>query len=122
MNDVRRQAITGLVPPLFGEALIREAWPSVTAIPAAAGLGRALMRSIVLAPLGWALLLPVYFMKILPFIARRYTLTNRRLMVQRGLRPSNARISAMSSPPVRMLLVPHTTSAMLSGYEPVRCR
>jgi hypothetical protein len=30
-------------------------------------------------------LAPVYFMKILPFQARRYTLTNRRLMIQRGL-------------------------------------
>ena len=26
-------------------------------------------------------------MKILPYIARRYTLTNRRIMIQRGLKP-----------------------------------
>jgi hypothetical protein len=33
------------------------------------------------------LLAPLYFKKILPFIARRYTLTNRRIMIQRGLKP-----------------------------------
>ena len=30
---------------------------------------------------------PLYFKKILPFVAKRYTLTNRRLMIQRGLKP-----------------------------------
>jgi uncharacterized membrane protein YdbT with pleckstrin-like domain len=69
------------------ERTIREVWPSVTNIPAAAALGKMLIRSIILAPLGWMLLLPIYFMKILPFIAKRYTLTNRRLMIQRGLKP-----------------------------------
>jgi hypothetical protein len=88
MIDVRKQAVTGLVPPQQGEAKIREAWPSVTATcPPAATLGRKLMLSRAGAPFGWGLLLPVYFWKILPFLARRYTLTNRRLMLQRGLKP-----------------------------------
>ena len=87
MIDLRNQAVTGLIPPQQGEALIREVWPSVTTMPAVASLGRALIRSIVAAPLGWLLLAPVYFLKILPFVARRYTLTNRRLMIQRGLQP-----------------------------------
>jgi uncharacterized membrane protein YdbT with pleckstrin-like domain len=71
----------------MAEKVIREVWPSVTVIPAAAALGKTLIRSIVLAPLGWLLLLPIYFLKILPFAAKRYTLTNRRLMIQRGLKP-----------------------------------
>ena len=82
------QAVTGVVPPELAEATIRTAWPSVTeASPGIARLGRALIRTIVLAPLAWLLLAPLYFKKVLPFLAKRYTLTNRRLMVQRGLKP-----------------------------------
>jgi hypothetical protein len=87
MTDARRQVVTGVVPPQQAEALIREVWPSVAAFPAVAALGSRLMLLIVTAPLGWLLLAPFYFVKILPFLARRYTLTNRRLMVQRGLKP-----------------------------------
>jgi hypothetical protein len=87
---MRQTAITGLVPPGMGEALIREQWPSVTAIPAVAGFGRAVMSHRylrVLAPLTWLVMAPLYFVKIMPFLATRYTLTNRRLMIQRGLKP-----------------------------------
>lgn len=91
MIELRNQAVTGLVPPQQGEALIREVWPSVAATPAAASLGRALICSIVGAPLGWLLLAPVYFAKLLPFVAKRYTLTNRRVMIQRGLKPKPSR-------------------------------
>jgi uncharacterized membrane protein YdbT with pleckstrin-like domain len=86
-TDLPHQAITGVMPPLLGEATIRVAWPSLSASPAVATLGRKLICSIVLAPLGWLLMLPFYFLKILPFLASRYTLTNRRLMIQRGLKP-----------------------------------
>jgi len=86
MLDMGQQVATGVVPPQLGEAVIREVWPSVTIIPAVASLGRKLICSIFLAPLGWLLLLPVYFLKVLPFVARRYTLTNRRLMVRRGIK------------------------------------
>jgi Bacterial PH domain len=80
------QPVAGVVPPALAEAKIRTTWPTVVAAsPALAGLGKALIRSIILAPLGWLLMAPLYFVKILPFLARRYTLTNRRLMVQRGL-------------------------------------
>jgi PH (Pleckstrin Homology) domain-containing protein len=87
MVNARDQVITGVVAPQAGEALIREVFPSVAAMPAVASLGRMLIRSIALAPLGWALMLPFYFLKILPFLARRYTLTNRRVMLRRGLKP-----------------------------------
>ena len=93
MVAISKQVFTGLVPPQAGEAIIREVWPSVMAAPVpgapmAASLGRILNRSIVGAPLAWLLLIPVYFSKVLPFLAKRYTLTNRRVMIQRGLRPS----------------------------------
>jgi uncharacterized membrane protein YdbT with pleckstrin-like domain len=92
MVEVRKQVFTGLVPPQAGEAIVREIWPSVMAAPVpgamvAATLGRILNLSIVGAPLAWLLLIPVYFSKVLPFLAKRYTLTNRRVMIQRGLLP-----------------------------------
>jgi hypothetical protein len=87
MVNAREQVVTGVVAPQAGEALIREVFPSVAAIPAVASLGRSLILSFVLAPLGWFLMLPFYFMKILPGLARRYTLTNRRVMLRRGIKP-----------------------------------
>src|SRR6266511_1760210 len=84
MTDNRKQAITGLIPPLQGEAIIRQVWPSVTAFPAIASLGRVLMQTRILGPLAWPILAAPYFMKVLPIVGRRYTLTNRRLMVRRG--------------------------------------
>jgi hypothetical protein len=85
MQDMSKQVVTGVVPPQLGEALIREVWPSVAAHPAVANLGRLLTRSIVGAPLGWLLMAPSYFLKVLPMLGRRYTLTNQRLMIRRGV-------------------------------------
>jgi hypothetical protein len=84
MVDIRRQAVTGVVPPTSAEAKMREAWPSVASVPALAALGQMLTRTIVLAPLAWLLMSAVYFGKLLPFMATRYTLTNRRVMIRRG--------------------------------------
>jgi hypothetical protein len=76
------------MPPELGEAIIREVRPSVVEGSAAlAGLAEALMRSIILAPLGWLLLAPLFLRKLVPFLPKRYTLTNKRLMIQRGLKP-----------------------------------
>jgi hypothetical protein len=41
-------------------------------------------KTIVLAPLAWLMLAPFYFLKVLPGLGRRYMLTNRRLMIQKG--------------------------------------
>jgi hypothetical protein len=89
MLEARKQAVTGLVPPQLGESLIREVWPSVAQYHGPARLGRQLTRSIAGAPLAWLLLAPFYFSKIMPFLAKRYTLTNRRLMIRRGLLPKS---------------------------------
>jgi hypothetical protein len=148
MQDVRKQVITGVVPPEVAEARIREAWPSVQRFKGPASLGRVLTRTVVLAPLAWLLMAPLYFARVLaigswllilallpvvivlavamltdwlialvvllvlllgPLVAVligknplppklepfafgviRYTLTNRRLMVQRGFWPRPA--------------------------------
>ena len=82
MAETVAQVVTGVMPPLLGEARIREAFPSVARAPAVATLGRALTATIVLAPLAWLLMAAVYFGKLLPLIGRRYTLTNRRLMIR----------------------------------------
>jgi hypothetical protein len=84
MSERIAQVITGVVPPQLGEALIREAWPSVQSQPALATIGRQLTATILLAPLAWLLMSTVYFGKVLPIIGRRYTLTNRRLMIRKG--------------------------------------
>jgi membrane protein YdbS with pleckstrin-like domain len=65
MPDVRKQAITGVVPPEVNEARIREAWPSVQRFKGPATVGRILTRTIVLAPLAWFLMAPLYFGRVL---------------------------------------------------------
>lgn len=79
-----QQPVTGVIPPQLAEARIREIWPSVASVPAVAGLGRALTGTIILAPLAWLVMSAVYFGKLLPGLMRRYTLTNRRLMIRHG--------------------------------------
>ena len=90
-----RQAIAGVTPPETAEATIMTVWPTL----AATGLGRFLGRlySIRLG-IGWlslgkiiALLsipvaLPLFFAMLLPPMARRYRLTNRRVAIEKGLR------------------------------------
>jgi len=79
----------GVVPPLTGEARLREAWPSLSAVsPVFGTLGWKLLRTGFLAPLGWPLLGIAFARKFAPWICARYTLTNRRLMIQRGWKPS----------------------------------
>ncbi len=111
MMDVRKQVVTGVVPPQVDEALIRVAWPSVAAVPPVASLGRALTQlaarlanTIILLPLAvlvvlpaWLLMAPLYFLKILPFLATRYAVTNRRVMIQRGLNQAPSREVELSA-------------------------
>jgi hypothetical protein len=85
-----KQAVTGVVPPELGEGLIRQVLPSVTDMPGLATLSEKLMRTIVLAPIAWLLLAIPYFKKVSPVAAKRYTLTNRRLMVRTGWKEKSA--------------------------------
>lgn len=87
------QAIAGVVAPQTQEAMIREVWETVTANVAAASLVRKLISSVFLAPLGWLLIAPIFakrllgFLPGLAFLTVKFTLTNRRLMIRKGMKP-----------------------------------
>jgi len=83
--EVREQALTGVVPSNLGEAIIRDVWASMTASPGAARLAKTMQRSIIFAPLGWLLLLPGFTLRLMGVVTR-YRLTNRRLMVCKGMK------------------------------------
>lgn len=84
MLDIQKQAITGVIPPTQDEAIIRERFPTTARVPAAASLGRALTRTILLAPVAWLIMGLFYALKVAPFFMKRYTLTNRRVMIRSG--------------------------------------
>src|SRR5215813_1523325 len=82
-------ASPGAAMATLPEGRIREAWPSIAAVnPMLSGLGMKLVQTYFLAPIGWLLLLPSFLQKFAPWICDRYTLTNKRLMIQRGWKPS----------------------------------
>ncbi len=85
MPDQRKQAITGLTPPEVSEALIRQTWPSVAMNPAVASFGRILTGTFVLAPLGWLVMSLVFFGKFFPLMAKRYAVTNKRVLIRKGI-------------------------------------
>src|SRR5262249_10420842 len=93
LADPHDPAETVTTPSPLDEAIIRDVWPSVAAHPGPAGLARACYRTIVLAPIGWLVLAPLYFKKLLAVapglsgLAVRYRLTNRRLMICSGMKP-----------------------------------
>jgi hypothetical protein len=67
--------------------MIREVRPTLLGVQAAAAaLASRLVRTVFLAPLGWLIQGPLFALKFGPFTAKRYTLTNRRLMVRHGLK------------------------------------
>jgi len=90
------QAITGVSPSILSETTIMTVWPSMGASPFGQSLGRlyairggfgnilTLGNFIALAAIPIAL--PLYFLNLLPWSCRRYRLTNRRIVVERGLR------------------------------------
>jgi hypothetical protein len=87
--------IPGVVPPQLREATVMTVWPSV----AMYGLGRALGQLYeirwpdiyifrlgnLIALLSIPVALVLYFMRIAPVTGIRYRLTNRRIIVERGL-------------------------------------
>lgn len=90
------QAITGVSPPTAAETTVMTVWPSMGAAPFAQTLGRmyqigspgignilSLGNLIALAAIPQALAL--YLLNILPWNCRRYRLTNRRVVVEKGL-------------------------------------
>ena len=49
------------------------------------------------ASIGWMILAAPYFWKLRPYGATRYTLTNRRLMIQHGLQPAPVQEVALAN-------------------------
>lgn len=89
-----KQSIAGVVPRDADEVTVMTVWPSIAAYPSGRFLGRLygiqsgsyvfrIGNFIVLASIPHALAL--YIFRILPFVGMRYKLTNRRVVVQRGL-------------------------------------
>lgn len=92
-----KQPIAGLAPPELGEVTITTVWPTI----AVTGLGRFLGRRYQsrvgvgnIFTLGnlWALVsipvaLGLFFLLLAPGFNRRYRLTNRRLMIEKGIKP-----------------------------------
>ncbi len=92
---VMKQPVAGVTPPATREVTVMTVWPTLAAYPAGRLIGR--LCSI---PIGFGIftlgklmalaLIPfaigLYAFSLLPGIQRRYTLTNRRVVVQAGLR------------------------------------
>lgn len=89
-----KQAIAGVSPPSVSETTIMTVWPSLAATGIGRGLGRLYGISI---GIGWLTLgklivllsipvvLPLFFLMLLPFSSRRYRLTNRRVIIEKGV-------------------------------------
>ncbi len=83
-----KHAITGVSPATLGEATVMTVWPSMGSSSFGQLLGRLYAiplfgKLIALASIPQALLL--YFWNVLPWSMQRYRLTNRRVLVERGL-------------------------------------
>jgi len=89
-------AISGVVPPSVAEATVMTVWPSVASTGLGQVLGRvyrirdgfgpiSVGRLVLLATIPLGLML--YLTMRLPWAIRRYRLTNRRVMIERGINP-----------------------------------
>ncbi len=128
MVEVQKQAVTGLTPPQLGEAVVREVWPKVTSVPPLSILSQLLYRTVILAPFAWLPLALFVGMRVAAFVVgigtfgavslpwgRRYTLTNRRLMVRNGPRPKPVQEVSLAEIDDVRLLEGSYSSFFLSG-------
>lgn len=96
-----KQPIAGLVPADVGEATIIVRFPCIGSTPLGRLVGKMCgyypswdrfhLASKILALAAVPLGLVAYFLRLMPGSARRYCLTNRRVMVQKGLQPREER-------------------------------
>jgi hypothetical protein len=91
------QPVTGVVPPQLKETKIREVFMALDGVnfPLAV-MAAGFVRSYFLAPIGFLILAPLVLLKFAPFICVRYTLTNRRLLIQRGWKPAPSQEVALA--------------------------
>ncbi len=97
-----QQAITGVSPPELEEVGIATVWPSIAVTRLGRWLGRRFENKTVIGPLHLTIgrlavlmsipiALKLYFFNLLPFRCRRYRLTNRRVIIQKGLAAADER-------------------------------
>ena len=89
------QAVAGAAPPEAGETTSMIVWPSIAAYRAGRligrlagvrlGAGRFFTLGKLLALATIPLALALYIWKVLPLVCRRYRLTDRRIIIQKGL-------------------------------------
>lgn len=90
------QAIAGVAPPALREVTMMTVWPTIAAEPAGralgrlygiqAGIGNVLTVGNLIALATIPIALGLFFFGLAPFVCRRYRLTNRRLIVEKGFR------------------------------------
>ncbi len=92
---IMKQAIAGVAPPESGETTVMTVWPSIAATGGGKFLGRIYLLGrgkswlpigAVLAFLSIPLVMPLYFSMLIPWSMKRYRLTNRRVVIERGLK------------------------------------
>lgn len=95
-----KQAIAGVAPSSMSEVTVAVFWPS----NASTAVGRMLGQLYAIDAGVWVvtvgnlialasipIALAIYFLKVLPGVGTRYRLTNKRLIVERGLNPAEER-------------------------------
>ncbi|MHB8969646.1 MAG: PH domain-containing protein [Pirellulaceae bacterium] len=102
-----KQPIAGVAPAELVEANVMTVWPSIAAYPSGQLLGRLFSlhwpdiyifrvgNLLALLAIPYAVLL--YFRRIAPTVGMRYTISNRRVVVQRGLRSAEERSIALNA-------------------------
>lgn len=99
------QAIAGVTPPEQAEVTIMTVWPTMGASPLGRAMGSAFGSKIgigkfftigkLIALASIPLALALYFWDLRPWACRRYRLTNRRVILQKGMRPRDERWVAL---------------------------
>jgi hypothetical protein len=86
VSSTPTQAVTGLMPPQLGEAIIREEWPTIigSSVPGVGAIGRLavlLSDTVILRPIAWLMMLPLFIKRVIPILGKKYRLTNKRLLI-----------------------------------------
>jgi hypothetical protein len=94
---LKRQPIAGIMPSELSEVTCKVVWPTIGALPAGRlvgrlaavrlGVGEFFTLGKLLALASIPLSLAVFGWQLMPFVCRRYALTNRRIIIRKGLLP-----------------------------------
>jgi hypothetical protein len=92
-----RQPIAGILPSELSEVTCKVVWPTIGALPAGrlvgrlaavrVGVGEFFTLGKLLALATIPLSMAVFGWQLMPYVCRRYALTNRRIIIRKGLLP-----------------------------------